>query len=148
MHKTYSPKAAEIDRRWFVVDADGLRLGRLASVIASHLRGKHKPIFTPHLDTGDYIVVVNAEKVVLTGRKEDQKIYYSHSGRPGGLKQETAREAREKHPEALVERAVRRMLPKNALGRQMASKLKVYAGPEHPHRAQQPEALDVSAAHI
>lgn len=148
MNKTYSPKLAEIDRQWFVVDATGLRLGRLATVIASTLRGKHKPTFTPHMDTGDFVIVVNAEKVVLTGRKEDNKIYYRHSGRPGGLKQSTARELRARYPERIIEGAVRGMLPKNSLGRQLYRKLKVYAGPDHPHQSQQPEALDTTAAQI
>ncbi|MEM9555001.1 MAG: 50S ribosomal protein L13 [Acidobacteriota bacterium] len=150
MNKTYSPKSADIEsqRQWLVVDAAGLRLGRIASVVASTLRGKHKPIFTPHADTGDFVVVVNADKVVLTGKKEDQKIYYRHSGRPGGLKDETARELRERQPQRLVELAVKRMLPKNALGRKMLRKLKVYAGPEHPHQAQQPVPLDVTAAQL
>lgn len=148
MSKTYCPKGAEIDRSWYVVDATGLRLGRLASVVASTLRGKHKPTYTPHLDTGDFVIVVNAEKVALSGRKEDQKLYRRHSGRPGGLKEQTAREVRAKFPERLVEKAVKGMLPKNSLGRQMYRKLKVYAGPEHPHQSQQPQALDTAAAQL
>ena len=148
MIKTYSPKRAEIERQWFVVDAAGLRLGRLASVVASTLRGKNKPIYTPHMDTGDFVIVVNADQVVLTGQKEDKKIYYRHSGRPGGLKQQTAREIRARHPERLIENAVRGMLPKNSLGRQLYRKLKVYAGPEHPHQSQQPQPLEVAAAQI
>ena len=148
MTKTYCPKRDEIDRHWFVVDATGLRLGRLASVVATTLRGKNKPTYTPHLDTGDFVIVVNAEKVVLTGSKEDQKIYRRHSGRPGGLKEQTAREVRAKTPERLVERAVKGMLPKNRLGRQLYRKLKVYAGPEHPHQSQQPQPLDTAMAQI
>jgi large subunit ribosomal protein L13 len=148
MTKTYSPKPADIDRRWFVVDAAGLRLGRLATVVASTLRGKHKPIFAPYEDTGDFVIVVNAEKVVLTGRKEDQKIYRRHTNRPGGLKEISARELRAKFPERIVENAVRGMLPKNSLGRRMYGKLKVYAGPDHPHAAQQPETLEIPEAKI
>lgn len=143
MTKTYSPKRADIERQWFVVDAAGQTLGRLASEVAQTLRGKRKPIYTPHMDTGDFVIVVNAEQVVLTGRKEDQKIYRRHSGRPGGLKEETARRLRARHPERLVENAVRGMLPKNALGRQMYRKLKVYGGPEHPHQSQQPVAMEI-----
>ena len=141
---TYSPKIAEIDRSWYVVDADGQTLGRLAAQIAHRLRGKHKPTFAPHLDTGDFVIVVNAEKVVLTGRKEDQKVYHRHSGRPGSLKSETARRLRARRPEMLIEAAVRGMLPHNRLGRQLFRKLKVYAGPDHPHQAQQPETLEVA----
>ena len=146
MKKTYSPKLAEIERRWFVVDADGIPLGRLASLIAIRLRGKHKPTFAPHIDTGDFVIVLNAEKVVLTGRKEEQKVYHRHSGYPGGLKSETAAKRRQRRPIKLVEEAVWGMLPKNKLGRRQLRKLKVYAGPEHPHQAQQPEAYDVAAA--
>ncbi len=145
MNKTYSPKGAEIDRQWFVVDADGQRLGRLAAQVASTLRGKHKPIYTPHMDTGDFVIVVNADKVVLTGRKEDQKTYYRHSGRPGSLKQETARQLRSRRPIKLVENAVKGMLPKNRLGRRLYTKLKVYAGPDHPHQSQKPTVLEVEA---
>ncbi len=145
MIKTYSPKSAEIDRQWFVVDADGQRLGRLAAQVASTLRGKHKPMYTPHMDTGDFVVVVNADKVVLTGRKEDQKTYYRHSGRPGNLKQETARQLRSRRPIKLVEYAVKGMLPKNRLGRQLYRKLKVYAGPDHPHQSQKPAVLEVES---
>ncbi len=148
MNKTYSPKSADIDRQWYVVDATGLRLGRLASVVASTLRGKHKTMYTPHADTGDFVVVVNAEKVLLSGNKEDQKIYRRHSGRPGSMKELTAREVREKHPERLVELAVRGMLPKNRLGRALHRKLKVYAGPDHPHHSQQPQSLDMSPAQL
>ena len=146
MTKTYSPKIAEVDRQWFVVDAAGQTLGRLASEIAQTLRGKRKPIYTPAMDTGDFVIVVNAEKVVLTGRKEDQKIYRRHSGRPGGLKEETARRLRARRPERLVESAVRGMLPKGPLGRQMYRKLKVYVGPEHPHQSQQPTTMELGSA--
>lgn len=145
MQKTYSPKSAEIERQWFVVDAAGQRLGRLASEIAQTLRGKRKPMYAPHADTGDFVIVINADKVILTGRKEDQKIYRRHSGRPGGLKEETARRLRARRPERMIEVAVRGMLPKNALGRQLYRKLKVYAGPEHPHHSQQPVAVDLGA---
>lgn len=148
MMKTYSPKRADIERQWFVVDATGLRLGRLASVVANTLRGKHKTMYTPHTDTGDFVVVVNAEKVLLSGRKEDQKIYRRHSGRPGGLKESTARELRAKKPERMIELAVKGMLPKNSLGRSMHRKLKVYSGPQHPHQAQQPQPLDMTAAQL
>ncbi len=143
MNTTYSPKIADVDRRWYVVDAAGHRLGRLASQVAATLRGKHKAMFTPHLDTGDFVIVVNADKVELTGRKEDQKVYYRHSGRPGALKQETARHLRSRRPIKLVENAVKGMLPKNRLGRQLYRKLKVYAGPDHPHQAQQPAVLEI-----
>ncbi len=146
MNKTYSPKIGEIERRWYVVDADGLRLGRMATRVASILRGKLKPTYTPHMDTGDFVVVVNAEKVVLTGRKEDQKIYYRHSGRPGNLKQETARHLRQRRPTKIIEAAVRGMLPKNRLGRRLFTKLKVYAGPDHPHQAQQPTTIEIAEA--
>ncbi len=143
MNKTYSPKIAEIDRQWFVVDASGQTLGRLAARVASTLRGKHKPTYTPHMDTGDFVVVVNADKVVLTGRKEDQKTYYRHSGRPGSLQQETARQLRSRRPIKLVENAVKGMLPKNRLGRRLYTKLKVYAGPDHPHQSQKPAVLEL-----
>lgn len=145
MNRTYSPKPADIDRRWHVVDAEGIPLGRLSSQVAHLLMGKHKPTYAPHMDMGDFVVVVNAEKTVLTGNKERQKIYYRHSGRPGSLKQETAGERRTRHPEKLVETAVRRMLPKNRIGRAQYKKLKVYAGPEHPHAAQKPEPFDVAS---
>ncbi len=141
--KTYSVKAGEIERRWFVVDAEGKILGRLATEVARVLRGKHKPIFTPHLDTGDHVVVINAAKVELSGRKADQKTYFRHSGYMGGEKHIPYRRMFEKHPERVIELAVKGMLPKGALGRQMRSKLKVYAGADHPHQAQQPEPLQV-----
>ena len=138
--KTYNPTRAELEaeRRWHVVDAEGVPLGRLSSQVAHLLRGNHKPTFVPHMDAGDFVVVVNAEKTILTGRKEEQKIYYRHSGRPGNLKTETAGELRERKPTDLVRLAVKRMLPKNRLGRKQITKLKIYAGPEHPHEAQQP----------
>jgi len=141
--KTFVAKEQEIDKKWYLVDAEDKILGRLASGIALRLRGKHKPIFTPHADTGDFIVVVNAEKVAMTGNKWDQKVYYRHTGYQGGLKETTAREMRDKKPENLLRLAVRRMLPKNSLGRRQLKKLKVYAGPEHPHEAQQPEKLEI-----
>jgi len=143
---TYVPKASEIDRRWWVVDAEGLVLGRLATEVATRLRGKHKPTFVPFLDTGDHVVVINAEKVVLTGRKLEQKLYRRHSGYPGGLKEISAGKMQATHPERIIEFAVRRMLPKGPLGRKMGSKLKVYAGPRHPHEAQQPQPLEIPGA--
>jgi large subunit ribosomal protein L13 len=144
--RTYSPKASEITRKWHVVDAEGLVLGRLATEVARVLRGKHKPLFAPHLDTGDHVIVVNADKIVLTANKADQKIVYRHSGYPGGLKSQTFAEAHAARPEEAVRRAVRGMLPKNRLGRQMLTKLKVYVGPTHPHSAQQPAPLEIAAS--
>lgn len=141
INKTYSPKPADITREWWVVDAADLPLGRLASEVAQILRGKHKPIYAPHLDTGDHVIVVNASKVAVTSEKAQQKIYYRHSGYPGGIKAETFEALLGRRPEAVIERAVRGMLPKNKLGRQMARKLKVYAGAEHPHVAQGPKPL-------
>ena len=141
MARTYSAKAAEIKRKWYVIDAEGKTLGRLATQVAIVLRGKHKPIFTPHVDTGDHVIVVNAEKIHLTGDKVRQKTYYRHSGYPGGLKAETVKDVLARKPSAIVERAIKGMLPKNPLGKQMARKLNVYAGPTHPHHAQRPEAL-------
>jgi len=143
---TYTPKASEIDRAWFVVDADGLVLGRMATEVARVLRGKHKPIFTPNLDTGDHVIVVNAAKVVLTAEKAEKKAVWRHSGYPGGIKSESYADSLRRSPEDAVRRTVRGMLPKNRLGRQMIKKLKVYAGPEHPHAAQQPQALPIDAA--
>jgi large subunit ribosomal protein L13 len=147
--KTYSAKASEIEKKWFVIDADGLVLGRLASQIARILRGKHKPTFTPHMDCGDNVIVVNAEKVKLTGRKLGDKIYYWHTGYPGGIKQRTAGQILEgKHPDRIIGKAVERMISRNRLGRQQMRNLRnlrVYAGPEHPHEAQQPEVLDVAS---
>lgn len=140
---TYSAKNSDNRGKWWVVDAEGAVLGRLASEVASRLRGKHNPLFTPHVDTGDWVIVINAEKVNLTGRKWDQKHYYRHSGYIGGLKSITARKLLEKRPEDLVRFAVKGMLPKNRLGRKLFKKLKVYPGGEHPHSAQQPEVLSV-----
>jgi large subunit ribosomal protein L13 len=141
--KTVTVKAEEIERDWYVVDAEGQTLGRLASRIAPILKGKHKPIYSPHLDCGDFVVVVNAEKVRVTGRKLDQKLYHRHSGYPGGLTSVTLRNQLARHPERVIQSAVKGMLPKNRLGRRMMKKLKVYAGGEHPHRAQQPEPLEL-----
>jgi len=143
---TVSAKAAEVQRKWYVVDADGVVLGRLASQIAMRLRGKHKAIFTPHVDTGDHVVVINAEKVRLTGRKATQDIFYWHTGYPGGIKGKSKGEILDgKYPERVIYKAVERMIPRGPLGRQMMTKLRVYAGAEHPHAAQQPEALDIGA---
>ncbi|RMG73045.1 MAG: 50S ribosomal protein L13 [Nitrospirae bacterium] len=136
-------KKGEVERKWYVVDASGKVLGRMASQIASYLRGKHKPQFTPNVDTGDFIVVINAEKVKLTGKKMEQKVYYHHTGYPGGLKAETARKRLQRKPEQVVMDAVKGMLPKNRLGRKMLKKLKVYRGSEHPHQAQKPEILNI-----
>jgi large subunit ribosomal protein L13 len=143
--RTYAPKATEIERAWHLVDADGLVLGRLATEVARLLRGKHRPYFAPHLDTGDHVVVVNAAKVVLTGNAAE-KFAYRHSGYPGGLKRRSYAELLAERPEELVRRAVRGMLPKTTLGRQQLAKLKVYAGDAHPHAAQRPEPLDLPAA--
>ena len=139
--KTFMASPATIDRKWYVVDAQGQTLGRLASEVAKVLRGKNKPIYTPHVDCGDYVVIVNADKIVVTGKKLDQKIYYHHSGWVGGLKETTLREMLQKKPEQVVELAVKGMLPKGPLGREMYTKLHVYAGAEHPHAAQKPEVL-------
>jgi large subunit ribosomal protein L13 len=141
--KTYSAKTEDIERAWWVVDATDQTLGRLASEIATLLRGKHKPIFTPHMDCGDYVIVVNAEKIHVTGQKLDQKMYHRHSGYPGGLTSITLRDQLAKYPERVITSAVRGMLPKNRLGRQIRSKLKVYAGPEHPHAAQDPQPYEL-----
>ncbi len=141
---TYSPKPSEITRAWHVIDASDVVLGRLAVQAATLLRGKHKPTFAPHLDTGDFVVVVNAEKIAVSGNKREGKFIYRHSGFPGGLKKRTVGEMIEKHPEKLVEKAIQGMLPKNRLGRAQAKKLKVYAGPEHPHTAQQPTAWEIT----
>jgi large subunit ribosomal protein L13 len=141
--KTYSARAGDVGRRWFVVDAEGQVLGRLATRIATVLRGKHKPPFTPHIDVGDFVVVVNAEKVKLTGQKLDSKLFRRHSGYPGGLKEIPYRRLLATHPERAIERAVWGMLPKGRLGRQLKTKLKVYAGPDHPHSSQKPEPLDI-----
>jgi large subunit ribosomal protein L13 len=141
---TYSAKSTDNPGKWYVVDAKDVVLGRLASVVAARLRGKHNPAYTPHVDSGDWIVVINAEKIALTGRKWDKKMYYRHSGYIGGLKQITAKKLREKNPENLVRFAVKGMLPKNRLGRKLFKKLKVYAGDAHPHAAQQPESLSLN----
>ncbi len=143
--KTPSTRQEDVERVWFVVDADGLVLGRLASRVATVLRGKHKPSYTPHVDDGDFVVIVNAKKVALTGRKRENKTYYRHSGYPGGLRSITAGELLERRPERVLEQAVRGMLPKNPLGRRMLRKLKVYPGPDHPHAAQKPQPLEIRA---
>jgi large subunit ribosomal protein L13 len=139
--RTYTAKKADISRDWFVVDAEGKTLGRLASAIASVLRGKTKPMFSPHLDVGDFVIVVNADKVAVTGKKETDKFYYRHSNYPGGFRQVSVRDMRAKHPERILESAVRGMLPRNVLGAEQFKKLKVYTGPDHPHAAQQPKDL-------
>jgi large subunit ribosomal protein L13 len=141
--KTYSAKKSDIEREWHLVDATDQTLGRMASQIATVLRGKHKPYFTPHVDCGDFVVVVNAEKVYVTGNRMEEKLYHRHSGYPGGMKVATLREMLAQKPEQVITEAVRRMLPKNTLGRQMLKKLKVYAGPDHPHGAQNPEPLEL-----
>ena len=143
MRTTFMANANNIDRKWYVVDAEGKTLGRLASEVASILRGKHKPTYTPHVDTGDNVVIVNASKIELTGKKLTDKIYYRHSLHPGGLKTRTALEMRTNYPQKMLEQAIRGMLPKNSLGRQMFRKLHVYAGSEHPHQAQQPEVYEL-----
>lgn len=143
MRTTFMAKGHEVERKWLVVDAEGQTLGRLASEVASILRGKHKPTFTPNVDTGDYVIVINAEKIHLTGNKLEDKIYYRHTQFSGGLKQRTAGEMVEKYPTKMIELAVKGMLPKNSLGRKMISKLNVYAGSEHPHAAQKPEAYEL-----
>ena len=139
--KTFTPRAGDIERQWFVVDAEGKTLGRLASQIAHVLRGKHKPTYSPHMDLGDHIVVINAEKIRVTGRKAERKVYYRHTGYPGGLRTTTYEDMLGKHPERILRIAVKGMLPNNILGRQMFKKLRVYAGPEHEHAAQQPQVL-------
>lgn len=139
MNKTYTLKAQDIKKEWLVIDADGLTVGRLASEVAHILRGKHKPTFTPHMDCGDNVIIINADKVKFTGNKWNDKVYYRHTNHPGGLKSETAREALEKHPERILERAIKGMLPKNKLGRQMYRNVYIYAGSNHPHEAQQPK---------
>jgi large subunit ribosomal protein L13 len=141
--KTYNAKPGEIERRWYVVDAEGKTLGRLATQIADALRGKTKPQYTPHVDTGDFVVVVNAEKIAVTGKKLDDKIYYRHSGYPGGLKHRTLREQLDRRPTEVLRAAVKGMLPKNKLAARQLTKLKIYAGPEHPHDAQSPQPLEV-----
>jgi large subunit ribosomal protein L13 len=145
LNRTYSPKLAELQHDWFVLDATGIPLGRLSSVAARLLMGKHKPTYVPHMDVGDFVIVINAEKAVLTGRKEEQKMYHHHTGYPGGLKSESAADRRRRRPTKMVEDAVWGMLPKNRMGRHLLRKLKVYAGGDHPHQAQQPKAFDVAA---
>jgi large subunit ribosomal protein L13 len=144
--RTYSPKVSEIQRKWWVIDAEDLVLGRVSTEAARLLRGKHKATFAPHLDCGDHVIIVNADKVVLSSDKAERKIIYRHTGYPGGLKQQTFAELHARKPEEAVRRSIRGMLPKTRLGRQMLSKLKVYAGPNHPHAAQQPQPFDVPAA--
>lgn len=141
--KSYMQKKETVDRKWYVIDAAGKPLGRVATLAATYLRGKHKPTYTPHIDCGDNIIITNVEKVVLTGNKEDKKIYYNHSMYQGGLRERTAKEMRERYPEEMMERAVKGMLPHNRLGRQMYKKLFVYAGENHRHEAQKPEVLEV-----
>jgi large subunit ribosomal protein L13 len=144
--KTYTAKPSDLDKRWTLIDADGLVLGRLASIIANHLRGKHKPTFTPHMDDGDYIVVINAEKVQLTGNKRHASVFYWHTGFPGGIKGQSKGKILDgKHPERVIQKAVERMVPRGPLGRKIMGNLRVYAGPAHPHEAQQPVVLDVAA---
>ena len=142
--RTYTPKPGDVQRQWHVIDATDVVLGRLASQVAVLLRGKHKPTFAPHVDTGDFVVIVNADKVALTGNKLEQKRAYRHSGYPGGLRSRTYVEMLEKHPAKAVEKAVRGMLPKNSIARAQITKLKVYAGPEHPHQAQQPQPFEIT----
>jgi large subunit ribosomal protein L13 len=144
INTTFSPKAADLHHDWWVVDAAGLPLGRLASEVARLIRGKHKPTFAPHADGGDFVIVVNADRVAVTSGKAQSKIYYRHSGHPGGIKAESFEKLLARRPEAIVTRAVKGMLPKNRLGRRLGSRLKVYAGPEHPHAAQQPKRLELS----
>ena len=143
--KTFSEKTADVEKKWILIDAENLVVGRLATLVAMRLRGKHKPTYTPHIDMGDNVVIINAEKVALTGRKLDQKVYYHHTGYPGGIKERTARKIIEgRFPERVVEKAVERMLPRGPLARKQLKNLKVYAGAAHPHEAQQPETLDVA----
>jgi large subunit ribosomal protein L13 len=144
--RTFTPKVTEIQRAWYVVDADGLVLGRLSSEVARILRGKHRPYFAPHVDTGDHVIVVNADKVVLTSNKAADKLAYRHSGYPGGLSSTTYAELLDRTPDEMIRRSIRGMLPKNTLGRQMLGKLNVYAGPDHPHAAQVPEVLELPSA--
>ena len=144
--KTYSAKPAEVEKKWLLVDAEDVVLGRLASVVANVLRGKHKPIYTPHVDCGDNVIVINAEKVRLTGKKRRDKVYYHHTGYPGGIKSNTADEILDgRFPERVIQKAVQRMVPRGPLGRQQLRNLKIYAGAEHPHAAQEPEKLDLAA---
>lgn len=144
MNKTYLPPEQTLERNWYIIDAADQRLGRLASEIATILRGKNKPTFTPHMDTGDFVIVVNAEKITVTGKKSSQKVYRRHSGRPGGMKTETFAKLQQRLPERIIETAVRGMLPKTSLGRKLFTKLKVYVGPDHPHQAQNPQELKIN----
>lgn len=144
MEKTYLPPQESLERKWYIVDAKNQRLGRLASEVATILRGKNKPTFTAHMDTGDFVIIINAEKVEVTGKKRSQKLYRRHSGRPGGMKTETFTQLQNRVPERIIEQAVKGMLPKNTLGRQLFTKLKVYVGPDHPHQAQKPEVLEIN----
>ena len=148
MNKTSVPSPDSIDRQWFLVDAENQTLGRLATEVASVLRGKTKPNFTPHLDTGDFVVIVNAEKIKVTGKKSDQKLYRRHSGRPGGMKVETFKALQSRIPERIVEKAIKGMLPHTRLGRQLFTKLKVYKGPDHPHSAQEPKILNLNSESV
>jgi large subunit ribosomal protein L13 len=144
MNKTFLPSDKTLEHNWYLVDAADQRLGRLASQVASIIRGKNKPTFTPHMDTGDFVIVINAEKVAVTGKKRSQKVYRRHSGRPGGMKTETFAKLQARIPERIIEHAVKGMLPKNSLGKRLFTKLKVYAGPEHPHAAQKPQELKIN----
>ncbi len=147
--KTYSAKPSEIVKKWILIDAEGVVLGRLASYVASILRGKHKPMYTPHMDCGDNVIIINAEKIRLTGRKMANKIYYRHTGHPGGIKERTAAQILEgKYPERVFEKAVQRMIPRGPLGREQLRNLKVYAGSDHPHEAQQPEVFDFASQNV
>ncbi|HEX2430843.1 MAG TPA: 50S ribosomal protein L13 [Aestuariivirgaceae bacterium] len=147
--KTYSARPAEVEKKWVLIDADGLVVGRLAALIAGRLRGKHKAVFTPHVDTGDNIIVVNAEKVVLTGNKRQDKTYYWHTGYPGGIKERKAKQVLEgRHPERVLWKAVERMVPRGPLGRRQMGNLRIYKGADHPHEAQQPETLDIRAMNV
>ena len=144
MNKTPVPIEENFEKKWYVVDAAEQRLGRLATQVAMILRGKNKPTFTPHMDTGDFVIVVNADKVIVTGKKKEQKLYRRHSGRPGGMKVETFAQLQQRIPQRIIEKAVKGMLPKNSLGRKLFTKLKVYVGPDHPHQAQKPEELNIN----
>jgi large subunit ribosomal protein L13 len=147
-NKTFSPRPGDLSRDWWLIDAAGLPLGRLATDVATLLRGKHKPVFAPHVDCGDFVVVVNAARIQVTSNKGQEKIYYRHSGYPGGIKAESFEQLRQRRPEAVIERAVRGMLPKNRLGRRLIRKLKVYPGPDHPHQAQQPQPRQLDARKV
>lgn len=147
--KTYSAKPSEIEKKWLIIDAEGVVLGRLAALVANYLRGKHKPMYTPHMDCGDNVIIINADKVKLTGRKLNDKVYYWHTGHPGGIKSRTAGQILSgEHPERVVEKAIERMIPRGPLGRQQMRNLRVYAGTDHPHEAQGPEVVDVAAMNV